>query len=128
MRRGPLLLVTVAVGALVLSACLPAPAPNPTTPTSTTRPATTTTTPAVTTTTAPSGGGTWVQNGSLGNCKVFPADNPWNREVSALPADTDSGNYLSAIAGLGGNQKLHADFGGNGEYGIPYITVPGTQA
>jgi hypothetical protein len=58
---------------------------------------------------------------------VFPADNPWNRDVSALPVDPNSANYLGAIAGLGGNQKLHADFGGAGEYGIPYITVPGTQ-
>jgi hypothetical protein len=152
MRRGLLFLVTVAVGALVLSACLPAPAPAPPAPT-TTRPAPTTTTkppvttttkpattttktpstttsttrPPVTTTTAPSGGDTWAQNGSLGSCKVFPADNPWNRDVSGLPADTNSANYLGAIAGLGGNQKLHADFGGDGEYGIPYITVPGTQ-
>jgi hypothetical protein len=80
----------------------------------------------VTTTTAPSGGA-WAQNGSLGSCKVFPADNPWNQDVSALPAASNSGNYLSAIATLGGNQKLHADFGGAGQYGIPYITVPGTQ-
>jgi len=26
---------------------------------------------------------------------------------------------MTSIAGLGGNQKLHPDFGGNGEYGIP---------
>jgi hypothetical protein len=26
-----------------------------------------------------------------------------------------------------GNQYLHADFGGGGAYGIPYVTVPGTQ-
>ena len=47
--------------------------------------------------------------------------------MSTLPVDTNSANYLGAIAGLGGNQKLHADFGGDGAYGIPYITVPGTQ-
>jgi hypothetical protein len=149
MRRGLLLVAAVAVGAVLLSACLPAPAPAPTTPTTTRAPATTTTKPATTTTkpattttkpaattttrapatttTAPSGGG-WAQNGSLGSCTVFPADNPWNRDVSGLPADANSGNYLTAIAGLGGNQKLHADFGGAGEYGIPYITVPGAQA
>jgi hypothetical protein len=59
---------------------------------------------------------------------VFPSDNPWNRDVSALPVDTKSGSYLTGIAALGGNQNLHADFGGAGAYGIPYITVPGTQA
>jgi len=125
MRRGLLLLISgvtgTAVGAVLLAACVPAaPAPSPTTAT-TTRPTTTTTT------TTPTGGGAWAQNGSLGTCTVFPADNAWNRDVSALPADSNSGNYLTGIAGLGGNQKLHADFGGDGEYGIPYITVPGTQ-
>ena len=134
MRRRLLLLVTsvagTVVGAVVLAACLPAtPAPAPTTTTSTTRAATTTTKapPTTTTTTRPAGGGTWAQNGSLGTCKVLPADNAWNRDVSTLPADTNSANYLAAIAGLGGNQKLHADFGGAGAYGIPYITVPGNQ-
>jgi hypothetical protein len=58
---------------------------------------------------------------------VFPADNAWNRDVSGLPVDPNSTNYISAITALGGNQKLHADFGGGGAYGIPYITVPGTQ-
>jgi hypothetical protein len=124
MRRGLLLLVTVATGALLLSACLPtSPAPGPTSPTA---PSSTTTT-TTTTTTRPAGSGAWAQNGSLGSCTVFPADNPWNQDVSSLPVATNSANYLTAIADLGGNQKLHADFGGNGEYGIPYITVPGTQ-
>jgi hypothetical protein len=120
MRRGLLLLATVAVGAVVLGACLPAPTSPPPTTTTTTRPAPTTTTPT--------GGSTWAQNGPLGTCTVFPADNPWNRDVSGLPVDPSSANYLGAIAALGGNQKLHADFGGGGAYGIPYITVPGTQA
>ena len=122
MRRGLLLLVTsvagTAVGAIALAACLPAtPAPSPTTTTKA-APTTTTTRPA---------SGSWAQNGSLGTCTVFPADNAWNRDVSTLPVDTNSANYLAAIAGLGGNQKLHADFGGAGAYGIPYITVPGNQ-
>src|SRR4051794_1435159 len=153
MRRGLLLVVTVAVGALVLSACLP-PAPEPVSPaaptvpttspstttttkapatTTTTKPPTTTTKPAVTTTTSTTTTprpptGSWAQTGPLGSCPVSPADNAWNRDVSGLPVDANSGNYLAGIAGLGGNQKLHADFGGAGEYGIPYITVPGTQA
>ena len=41
------------------------------------------------------------------------------------PSTPTRRNYIAAIAALGGNQKLHADFGGGGEYGIPYITVPG---
>ena len=73
-----------------------------------------------------SGSGT--QNGSLGSCPVLPTDNAWNRDVSTLPVDTASAQYLNGIAALGGNQKLRADFGGGGgAYGIPYITVPGNQ-
>jgi hypothetical protein len=58
---------------------------------------------------------------------VFPADNAWNRDVSALPVDTNSQHYIDTILASGTNKKLHADFGGDGEYGIPYITVPGDQ-
>ncbi len=128
MRRGLLLLVTALAGALTLSACLPSGPPTTSSTTTTRATTTTSTTTSTTSTTLPSGGGTWAQNGSLGNCHVFPTDNPWNRDVSTLPVDTNSTNYLAAIAGLGGNQKLHADFGGDGAYGIPYITVPGTQS
>jgi hypothetical protein len=114
MRRS-LLLVMLLGAAALLAACVPPspPSPTPTTTTSTTAP-------------SPSSGA-WAQNGPLGSCRVFPADNPWNRDISTLPVDTNSANYLAAIAGLGGNQKLHADFGGGGAYGIPYVTVPGTQ-
>ena len=45
-------------------------------------------------------------------------------DVSALPVHANSANY---IASIGSTTKLHADFGGDGAYGIPYITVPGTQ-
>ena len=64
------------------------PAPTTTTnppTTTTTKPTTTTTTkPSTTTTTAPPGGGsaTGDQNGPLGSCPVFPADNAWNTDVS----------------------------------------------
>jgi hypothetical protein len=75
----------------------------------------------------PGAGGTGDVNGPLGSCTVFPSDNAWNRDVSGLPVDANSAGYLASIAASGGNQFLHADFGGGGEYGIPYITVPGTQ-
>jgi hypothetical protein len=112
MRRR-LAIVLLAAAPAVLAACLPPGAPpSPTTTTGTT---------------GPPAGGSWAQNGPLGSCRVFPADNPWNRDVSTLAVDPHSASYLAAIAGLGGNQQLHADFGGDGAYGIPYITVPGTQ-
>jgi hypothetical protein len=60
----------------------------------------------------------------IGGCSIFPASNPWNTDISSYPLHANSSNYISSI-GTGG--KLHPDFGGNGEYGIPFITVPGTQ-
>jgi hypothetical protein len=38
----------------------------------------------------------------------------------------NSANYITNILANGGD-FLHADFGGGGEYGIPYVTVAGTQ-
>jgi hypothetical protein len=71
----------------------------------------------------------------LGGCNVFPAfpgganapsaadQTAWNQDISNAPLDPNSGNYMSAIRGLGGNQAIHPDFGGNGAYGIPYVVV-----
>ena len=67
---------------------------------------------------------------------LFPADNWWNVDVSAAPVDTNSANFIALIdsdrpAGSG-STPLHPDFGGNADdepeiYGMPYISVPGTQ-
>jgi hypothetical protein len=62
----------------------------------------------------------------LGGCPVFPASNAWNRDVSKLPVDPRSDAYVRSING-GGSRFLHADFGGGGQYGIPYRVVPRTQ-
>ena len=58
-------------------------------------------------------------------CQVFPADNEWNRNISGDPVDPRSDQYVAAMNG--GAQKLHADFGGDGEYGIPWIAVNADQ-
>ncbi len=61
----------------------------------------------------------------IAGCAVFPPDNPWNRDISNDPVDPNSANY---IAHMNGDSKfLHADFGSNLTYGIPYVVVPGTQ-
>jgi len=70
--------------------------------------------------------GTGDQNGSIGSCPVFPPDNAWNTDISTAPLHPNSGNYITQILADGGD-FLHADFGGGGAYGIPYITVPGTE-
>ena len=75
----------------------------------------------------------------VGGCQVFPSftgqasapsaadQTAWNQDVSAAPKDPRSAKYTKRIRKLGGNQSLHPDFGGDGEYGIPYIVVPQTE-
>jgi hypothetical protein len=52
--------------------------------------------------------------GSLSR-RVFPADNPWNTDVSTRPVDAASATLIAAC----GLRNLHPDFGTI--YGIPYI-------
>ncbi len=61
---------------------------------------------------------------------MFPLDNPWNRDVSNDPVDSNSANYINHILGnrTDDTDKLHADFGENQTYGIPYVVVPQNQA
>src|SRR5262249_14377866 len=102
---------------------------------SATRTPTRTPTRTATRTPTPSATATWtataVPSGSpsapiVGGCQVFPPDNPWNRDVSGDPVDTNSDTYVANIS-LNATY-LHADFGSPAEYGIPYIVVPATQA
>src|SRR2546427_8086749 len=58
---------------------------------------------------------------------VFPADNAWNRDISADSVDPKSD---SLIARCGGSASLHPDFGtvyGGAPWGIPFITVSGSE-
>jgi len=71
---------------------------------------------------APPGGGPM-----LGGCPIFPADNAWNRDVSADPLDPDS-NAIIANINANGAKVVHPDFGETLEYGIPYVVVPQNQA
>jgi hypothetical protein len=64
---------------------------------------------------------------SLHGKRVFPADNPWNEDISGLPIDPNSNNL---IAGIGLSAGLHPDFGtvwAGAPNGIPYIVVSGAQ-
>lgn len=62
-------------------------------------------------------------------CSVFPADNPWNQRVDALPVATGS---AAVIASIGLRTGLHADFGSGlwkgAPIGIPVTVVSGAQA
>jgi hypothetical protein len=64
---------------------------------------------------------------SLHGKPVFPANNPWNQDVSNMPVDPNSANL---IASIGLNTGLHADFGtvfNGAPNGIPYVVVSGSQ-
>jgi hypothetical protein len=55
---------------------------------------------------------------------LFPADNPWRREISGDPVDAHSAAW---VASAGTTAHLHPDFGSNPDYGIPYVVVAATQ-
>jgi len=55
---------------------------------------------------------------------LFPADNPWNQNISQAPVATNSAAVISRI----GNGRFHPDFGqdyrsGGPLYGVPYNVV-----
>jgi hypothetical protein len=63
----------------------------------------------------------------LGGRRVFPADNPWNRDISAEPVDPNSDALIRSI---GLEKNLHPDFGTvyqGHPSGIPYTVVSGNQ-
>jgi hypothetical protein len=81
-----------------------------------------TATPAVTAT--PSGAG---RTPTVAGCAVFPADNPWNTDISAVPVDTSAQAQAYLASMNAATTFLHPDFGSNPAYGIPYTSVPVSQ-
>lgn len=64
---------------------------------------------------------------SLNGKPIFPADNPWNQDISSEPVDPNS---AALIASIGADRGLHPDFGtvwNGAPNGIPYIVVAGNQ-
>lgn len=64
--------------------------------------------------------------GEVGGCKMFPADDAWNLDVSGMAVDPV---WTKKVRDLVGNAKLHPDYGVDGTdlYGIPINVVPQTQ-
>jgi hypothetical protein len=58
------------------------------------------------------------------SCPIFPASNSLNKDISHAPVDPNSTSYIAAIGAAG---HLHADFGSNPAYGIPYVVVGAHQ-
>jgi hypothetical protein len=66
----------------------------------------------------------------IGGCQILPADNPWNTRIddtTQFPVNAMSDTY---IAGMSPGTHLHPDWGDwtPDYYGIPWQTVPGSQA
>jgi hypothetical protein len=64
---------------------------------------------------------------SLHGKRLFPADNPWNQDISLAQVDPNSDNLIASISN---NVGLHPDFGtvwNGAPNGIPYVVVSGVQ-
>ena len=60
---------------------------------------------------------------TIAGCSIFPADNPWNTDVSGYPLDANSATYL---ANMSPTTAFHPDWGTvTDEYGIPFSTGTG---
>ncbi len=57
------------------------------------------------------------------NIQIFPPDNAWNEDISNQPVDP----YSDSIIGQFASSDLHADFGSDSSFGIPYTAVCGSQ-
>ena len=61
------------------------------------------------------------------NMQLFPADNPWNKDISAAPIDPYNTQIIAGIS----SPAIKADFGSGlwqgAPIGIPYVVVCGNQ-
>jgi hypothetical protein len=61
------------------------------------------------------------------NINIFPADNPWNTDISQAPVDPYNTEIIQALSGY----SVKADFGSGlwegAPIGIPYVVVCGNQ-
>jgi len=89
---------------------------------------TTTTVPPPSSTTTTTAGGSQPLGANVAiNFRLFPADNPWNTDISSYPVHPLSARYVAAI---GASTHLHPDFGtvwNGAPNGIPYVVVSGSQ-
>jgi hypothetical protein len=60
----------------------------------------------------------------IAGCPLFPPDNPWRRDISRAPVSRFSRAWVRSV---GPTLHLHADFGANQTYGIPFQIVPADQ-
>ena len=71
--------------------------------------------------------------GTLLGTNLFPANNPWNQNISRAPVATNSTAIMTNIIAKYGNGRFHPDFGqdyrlaSNPLYGIPYNVIHGNS-
>ncbi len=61
---------------------------------------------------------------TIAGCRLFPADNPWRKDISQAKVRRYSAAWVRSV---GRDGHLHPDFGSDPSYGIPYRTVPADQ-
>jgi len=69
-----------------------------------------------------------VEGGKTGSLEIFPANSPWNTDISGETVDPNSDKLITSI---GKDIHLHPDFGTvwqGSPIGIPYNIVGGSQA
>jgi len=64
--------------------------------------------------------------GEVGGCKMFPAEDDWNLDVSRVAVDA---TWTKKVQDLVGDARIHPDYGVDGAdlYGIPINVVPASQ-
>jgi hypothetical protein len=69
------------------------------------------------------GGGGGAVSATLGGCTIFPADNPWNTDISGYPVHANSATY---IANMSPTTTFHPDWGTVSDgYGFPFTSGTG---
>src|SRR4051812_29301011 len=64
----------------------------------------------------------------VGGCQLFPADNAWNRDISAAPVDSRSSTYIKYMGEPAGQRfDVRIDSGTLRTGGIPWTLVPAGQ-
>lgn len=72
---------------------------------------------------APSDGAATGGAATIGPCRIFPPDNPWNQDVSSAPLHAMSATYIARMAPT---TRLHPDWGTVADqFGIPYTVGTG---
>ncbi|MGN6639266.1 MAG: hypothetical protein ACTHJ8_10180, partial [Mucilaginibacter sp.] len=63
----------------------------------------------------------------LNSISVFPADNPWNQDISNAPLDPNSNQIIASLNSAGVKANFGSGLWNNAPMGIPFTVVCGSQ-